>query len=90
MKIFGSVIALLLAVGCGSDLETLKKEACACKDSNCFESALRKAREIDKAFESKKPTEAEQKLLHEIGECLTVGLMKDMDKEMDKAFKEDK
>ena len=77
------ILALVVAAGCskGGDigkLESLKTEACACKDKACGDEVNKKMDdamlEMAKAFEGKEPDEATQKklmtVMTEAGLCL--------------------
>jgi hypothetical protein len=68
----------LLAAACkddGGSLESIKKEACACKDMACVESVGAKLEPYEKKFREHEPSAAEEKLGEEIEECLASAML---------------
>ncbi len=71
MKGFVFLLASALAVGCGSELESLKDEVCACKgDAQCLEKLEPKLRKLKEQMGDRQPTKAEEKASREMLECM--------------------
>jgi hypothetical protein len=77
MKRLGIALVLVFSIGAcgksgGSELEALKKKACACKegDAKCLAEVGKEMDKLEDKFKDKKPSEAEMKLGEEIAECM--------------------
>jgi hypothetical protein len=78
MKRLGLVLVLVFSIGAcgksggGSELEALKKKACACKegDAKCLAEVGEQMDKLEDKFKDKKPSESEMKLGEEIAECM--------------------
>jgi hypothetical protein len=72
---FVFVASMLSMAACGKsangELESLKKDACACKDAKCAEKISDRMDALDEKWKDHKPSDSEMKLAGEIVECMT-------------------